>query len=332
MSYDTIQLDKSLYAASQGFTKALESADPTEQYRGTPLGELDAYERQLKRFGIRVGGAGSDRVEKFFQSAETSVLFPEYIARAVRQGMERADVLPRIAATTTRIEGLDYRSIETSAGTGNPESAVAEGDLLPETKVRTKTKLIGMHKHGRLLSASYEAIRFHRLDLFTVTLRQIGAEIAKTLLADAVDVLIHGDGGSGVAAGTVAMAGTNIAYADLIKLWDSFEPFEMTTLLAPTGMMQKLLALAELRDAAAGLNFHGTGKLVTPLGAELIKSNAVAAGSILALDKYAALEMVTAGGVVTDYDKLIDRQLERAAISTIVGFAKVHAGAVKVLA
>ena len=198
MSYDTIQLDKSLYAVSQGFTKALESIDPTEQYHGTPLGELDAYERQLKRFGIHISGAGSDRVEKFFQNAETGVLFPEYIARAVRQGMERADVLPRITATTTRINGLDYRSIETSAGTGDPETAVDEGDPLPETKVRTKQNLIAMHKHGRLLSASYEAIRFHRLDLFTVTLRQIGAEIAKTLLADAVDVLINGDGGNGV--------------------------------------------------------------------------------------------------------------------------------------
>ncbi|MCL2107287.1 MAG: phage major capsid protein, partial [Oscillospiraceae bacterium] len=124
MAFDNLKLDKSLYSAGQSFTQALEGADPSEQYRGTPLGELDAYERQLKRFGIRVSGAGSDRVEKFFRSSETATLFPEYIARAVRQGLERADVLPGITAATTQVNGLDYRSISAAAGTGDPDAAV----------------------------------------------------------------------------------------------------------------------------------------------------------------------------------------------------------------
>ena len=41
--------------------------------------------------------------------------------------------------------------------------------------------------------------------------------------------------------------------------------------------------------------------------------------------------MVQAGDIVTEYDKLIDRQIERAAISTITGFAKIFAGASKAL-
>ena len=39
--------------------------------------------------------------------------------------------------------------------------------------------------------------------------------------------------------------------------------------------------------------------------------------------------MVQAGDVIMDYDKLIDRQLERAVISTITGFAKIFNGASK---
>ena len=39
--------------------------------------------------------------------------------------------------------------------------------------------------------------------------------------------------------------------------------------------------------------------------------------------------MVQAGDIVTDYDKLIDRQMERAAISTIAGFSKIFADAVQ---
>ena len=42
--------------------------------------------------------------------------------------------------------------------------------------------------------------------------------------------------------------------------------------------------------------------------------------TLIGLDKSCTLEMVQAGEVITDYDKLIDRQMERAGISAITGF------------
>ena len=96
-------------------------------------------------------------------------------------------------------------------------------------------------------------------------------------------------------------------------------------------MAAKLLKLSEFRDAAAGLNFHSSGNLVTPFGAQLIKSSAVSSNTLIGLDKSCALELVTAGGVSTEFDKLIDRQLERAAITSIAGFAKIYAPASKSL-
>ena len=66
-NFETIRLEKGLYT-SGNFTKALESIDPSENYKGTSLEGLDAYQRQLKRFGIKVGGASSDVVEKFFKT------------------------------------------------------------------------------------------------------------------------------------------------------------------------------------------------------------------------------------------------------------------------
>ena len=328
MAFDTIKLDKGLYAAGKSFTQALEAADPSENYRGTALEGLDAYERQLKRFGIRVSGAGSDRVEKFFTSSQTAALFPEYIARAVRQGLERADQLGDIVAATTLVEGLDYRSVSSETTGGSP---TAEAEELPVTLVKTKGTLVNMRKHGRVLSASYEALRYHRLDLFTVALRQIGADIAKGILADAVDVLIDGDGNTGTAAGVVYKGGSSLAYDDLIALWNSFAPFTMTTILAGADGVSAILAMDEMRDSCAGLDFQGSGKLVTPLGAQLLKSAAVPAGKLVALDRNCALERVMAGDIVTDYDKLIDRQLSRAAISSTVGFAKVFPGAAVVM-
>lgn len=330
-NFDNVRLEKGLYATGN-FTKALESLDPDENYKGTSLEGLDAYQRQLKRFGIKVSGAGSDVVDKFFNTSDSAVLFPEYVSRAVKQGMEQADILPGIVASTTVFNGLDYRSI-TSLPTDEEKELkiVSEGAFIPETNIRTKENLVKLRKRGRSLVASYEAIRYQRLDLFTVTLRQIGAYIARTLLKDAIEVIENGDGNGNPAEVVNCASSGTLAYADLVDFWNSFDPYELNTIIAEPAVMAKLLKMEEFRDAAAGLNFHGTGKEITPLGAKLLKSSAVNAGTLIGIDKSAALEMVRTGDIMTEYDKLIDRQLERAVISCTAGFAKIFDGASKVL-
>lgn len=330
--YETLKLEKGMYnAPGKGFAQVLEGMDASENYRGTPLEGLDAYQRQLKRFDIHVSGPGSDLVEKFFQTSDSTALFPEYVARAVRQGMEQADLLPHLVATVTNIAGMDYRTL-TSEPSGDDKALkpVAEGAAIPQTTVTTKEHLVRLHKRGRMLVASYEALRFQKLDLFTVTLRQIGAYIARAQLSDAVEALVNGDEDSG-AAENLGTAGAAVDYAGLISLWGGLAPYQLNTMLASTETMQQILNLSELRDAQAGLNFQGTGKMVTPLGAALLHAPSLKAKGVIGLDKTCALEMVQAGGVTTDYDKLIDRQLERACISTIAGFAKIFDGAVKTL-
>ena len=110
--YENLKLEKGMYSQSgRSFAQTLEALDPSENYKGTSLEGLDAFQRQLKRFDIKVKGAGSDAVEKFFATSQSAVLFPEYIARSVRQGMEEANLLPHITAAVTRFDGMDYRSI-----------------------------------------------------------------------------------------------------------------------------------------------------------------------------------------------------------------------------
>ncbi|MBQ8766746.1 MAG: phage major capsid protein [Clostridia bacterium] len=330
-NFETIKLDKGLYNTRKGFLSELERIDPSENYKGTSLEGLDAFERQLKRFDIKLKGAGSSTVDKFFATTDSAVLFPEYVSRAVRQGIDEGKHLDSIIATRTNINGLDYRTI-TSIPTADEKELkeVAEGAQIPETVVHTQENLVTLKKRGRMLVASYEAIRFQRLDLFTVTLRQIGAYIARSQFKDAVDVLINGDGNNNPAAEIAPATAGTLTYEDLISLWNSFSPYEMNTIIASPDLTAKLLTMPEFRDAAAGLNFHGNGEMITPLGATLIKSTDIDS-TLVALDKNYALEMVTAGGVMTDFDKLIDRQLERAAITQISGFAKIFADSSKVM-
>ena len=339
MGFDSIRLEKGMYRESgKSFAQVLESLDPSENYTGTALEGTDAFQRQLKRFDIHARGAYSDPVEKFFRTAESSVLFPEYIARAVKQGMEENDVLPKIVATTTTIDAMDYRSVFSAASEDDKKlMQVAEGASIPATEIRSKSNLVKLNKRGRMLVASYEAIRFQKLDLFAVTLRQIGAYIQKMHLQDAVDVLVNGDGNNNAAEtltiGTSPLSGTKgtLTYAQLVEFWSQFEPYTMNALLASGDAMVKMLKLTELQNPLTGLNFQGTGKLSAPMGAELLRAACVPSGKLIGLDRRYALEMVQAGEVSVEYDKLIDRQLERAAITSISGFGKIMPEAAKVL-
>ena len=339
MAYDNLRLEKGMYRqAGMNFSQVLESLDPSENYRGTALEKTDAFQRQLKRFGIKVKGQDSSTVEKFFRNMDSAVLFPEYVARAVRSGIEENNILDQIVATTTVIDALDYRSIyaesdEDSVGA----KSVAEGAQIPETHVKCRDHLISLSKRGRMLVASYEAVRFQKLDLFSVMLRQIGSYIQKTQLSDAIDVLVNGDGNDNAAVqyqvGSDPISGSrgSLGYDQLVEFWGEFDPYTMNGMLMNSGMMTRMLKIPELQNPLTGLNFQGTGVLNTPLGAKVHRTGSVEDGMIIGIDSRFALERVLAGDVLVEYDKLIDRQLERAAITAISGFGKICDGAVKVL-
>ncbi len=337
--FDNLKLEKGMYGqAGKSFTQVLESADPSENYRGSDMEGMDAFQRQLKRFDIKVKGSGSDCVEKFFQSSESAVLFPEFVSRVVRQGMEESNILPSITATSTVFDGMDYRSIASIPSEEDKKlHRVGEGAQLPQTFIKTQENLVKLHKRGRMLVASYEAIRFQRLDLFAVTLRQIGSHIARMHVEDAINVILNGDGNNNAAdtykVGTDPISGTagTLDYGALLDFWAQFDPYGMNTMLVSGDVMLQMLKMNEFQNPMTGLNFQGTGELTTPMGAKLLRTSALPAGKLIGLDKHYALEQIRCGDVLVEYDKLIDRQLERAAITSISGFSKLYQGASKVL-
>ncbi len=326
-NFETIRLDKGMYKSGIPLTDQLEELDPSARYKGTEMEHLDAFQRQLKRFDIRVKGEHSDPLEKFFATGDSAALFPEYVARAVQQGMRHQQDLEAILASKTVIHSLDYRSIRIDDSFDKELKQVAEGAFIPQTSIRLNDNLVRLHKRGRMLAASYEAIKFQRLDLFTVALQQIGAYIAKAQMKDAVDLLLNGDAKGQNAAKSITTSATTLAYGDLLTLWNQFEDYEMDTIIASPDMAAAILALSEFKDPQVGANFLSTGKPVTPLGARLIRSSAVPEKTLIALDSSCALEMVSAGAVSVEYDKLIDCQMERAAITSTAGFAKIFPGA-----
>lgn len=105
----------------------------------------------------------------------------------------------------------------------------------------------------------------------------------------------------------------------------------MNTLIVSPKSLKAILTLPEFKETGIGESFHSTGSLITPFGAKIVRANVCPDGFIIGLDSKYALEMVTNGGIQVEYDKLIDTQLERAAVSTTYGFNLLFPDAVKVL-
>ena len=314
--YNDIKLEKGLYNLSgKSFTAALEELDPTSAYCGTPLEKLDAFERQLKRFNIRVKGSDCDSVEKFFTSTESAVLFPEFGTRSIRKGFDDT-ILSSVCAVKTVVNSGQYLGCVLDDSTAY--DVCSQGETLPTATVTESSAATVLAKYGRLISASYESIRQQRLDVFGVMLRSVGVRLAAAVVKKAVEVL---------ADGADEVSTTELTYADLAELYGKFESFDMTTVIASPALAAKIAAMDQLSDSSADAD----GRFILPFGSELIKTSAAGADTIIGIDRDYALEFITSTELVMETDKLIDRQLDQMTASITCGFRKITPDAVKVL-
>lgn len=318
--YNDVKLEKGMYhLANKSFLQALEEADPASQYAQTPLAKLDAYERQLKRFDIRVSGACCDRVEKFFTTTESAVLFPEFVRRAVMQGMGET-VLSEITAVVSRSESNRYQGCEL---TDTAEYKVtAAGAELPASEIMECAEPVTLVKYGRLIKASYEAVRQQRLDVFALMLRRVGRRLAESVVSGAMDVLRLA-----AADDPLTKAGSTLAYADLAALYGRFKGCSLTTVLASPAVAAEILVMSQMQEASS----KEVTEIRLPFGAKLIKCAQLDDAAVLGLDRDFALEQIQSSDVVLETDKLIDRQLDCIAISVNIGFRTLIPGAVQML-
>lgn len=319
--YDTIKLEKGLYHLSgKTFTQALEAADPSDQYAGTDLAALDAYERQLKRFDIRISGRNCDRVEKFFTTTESAVLFPEFVRRAVKRGMEES-ILPDITAASAAVHGTVCKGFAVSEGSDGYGTKTAEGDTLPATAIRETDDPISLSKYGRLITASYETIRTQRIDVFAVMLRAVGRKLAGAIAADALAVIAD-------SAESFAPAGSALAYSDLAKLYGKFGDYELSAVIASPQTVAEILAMEQMRDRT--LDSKGCVRL--PFGAKLLGDSSLTPGTVVGISGSFALACLFGSDVLLESDRLIDCQLDRIAVSVYAGFQPLMSGAAAVIA
>lgn len=307
--YQNVTLEKGLYhLTNKSFVQALEGLDPSAQYAETPLAGLDAYERQLKRFDIRISGPQCDRVEKFFTSTESAVLFPEFVRRAVQQGMN-ASMLSEITAVETHTDSSQYLGC-TITETDSYGTATSQSDALTASTILEATSALVLDKYGRVVKASYEAVRRQRLDVFAVFLRSVGMQLAQALMQQAITTLTAEAGSSSTKAGSA------LAYSDLATLYGKFTTYNMNTLLVSPKVAATILAMTEMEDVVP----VEQAQVRLPFGTVLCKVPQMSDNVIIGLDKNFALEMVTGSNLILETDRLIENQLDLITVSLQCGF------------
>jgi hypothetical protein len=314
--YNDIRLEKGMYDLSgKSFTAALEELDPSSAYSGTPLEKLDAFERQLKRFNIRVSGQDCDRVEKFFSSTESAVLFPEFVTRCIRKGFDDTILSTVCAAKTINCSGQYLGCVLDDSAS---YTSTSQAGTLPTATVTEAATAVTLAKYGRLVNASYEAVRQQRLDVFGVMLRSIGVKLAVTVFKNAFTVL---------KTGVTPITSSELTYAKLADLYGAFDNFDMTTVIAPPALAAKIAAMDQVAESCTMTE----GRMILPFGAELIKTSAADSNTIIGIDRRFALEFITSTDLVMETDKLISCQLDQITVSITCGFRKITPDAVKVL-
>ena len=318
--YTDIKLEKSMYSvAGRSFTQVLAELDPDRQYKGTELEGLDAYERQLKRFGIKVRGKGCDSVERFFSTSDSAVLFPEYVRREIRAGFDGASLLGEIAAASSLTDSYDYRALSVTV-TGS-EAGVEQLAELPQTTVKLASTATALTKFARRADCSFEAVRKQRIEAFGVILRTLGAQIARAINSSAISALLSSASGSTYSG--------SITYAALAAFWASMNAFDMDVMLCSPDTMAAILALDEMKYCVT--DFMSSGKVVTPYGVTIIKASSLASGTILGIDSKCAAEAVYGSDIVIDTDRLISTQCDEVTASILCGVSVLTSAAVKKL-
>jgi hypothetical protein len=198
----------------------------------------------------------------------------------------------------------------------NPGVAIADSTIYENSTSEILLKL------GRVINAPYEVVRQQNLDIFSVQLRIIGRKLGNALYNRILNTISDN-------ATTVDASSHDITYNDLITLYSTFTNYDMNVLIASPAICSKILSISEINDCCHPQTVDNA--IILPFGAKLIKCSSMSDDYIYALDKNFAIEYVTATDIFMETDNVINRQLDRLAVSTQFLFRCLESNAMKAL-
>lgn len=355
---EKITLNKDLYAQAsvQGITLSqyLEQLDPTAE--GS---KLTAFDRQMKEQGIMARsvpakGFSAHTVEAFYQTEQSKVLFPEYVATQLREALQMGSILPYLTTNVTMIDSNSYRAayldFNEDAKKASKLRRVTEASELPEATIKLRQKSVNIYKYGLAIRSSYEAIRRMKIDMLARHIRFIGMQIGLDETNEILELLQNGDGNANTAAeklslSTLDSGATKLTRAAWVRFLLKFYPYGCDTVVAGEDALVQVLdiltppnrekieeSLSENKSVTLNVQFpQGIFKPVTflyyPDTPKVSTKNAIFG---IARD-YAVEKVLEIGSDIQEADRFITNQTQVLTISENSGFASMYPQAAKIL-
>ncbi len=324
-TYKNIKLEKGMYEYSnKSFLQILEELDPTENYEGTALAGLDAFQRQLKRFNIKVNGRNADTVDKFFKSDETRLLFPEYTRRVIESGMDENALYKTIINRKiyAKNNNCEVVVIENGNEEENVIKPIEEGGEIPESNLKIKSRQVKPIKIGQSFEISREAMMGKSIDDFSFLIKEISKQFSEKLSDDAVKTIIEGDG-SDNAIKTSEVTSKKLSVINIYHSMHNLPPtYNCTHILVSPKAMQAILDMPELADPKTGINLMATGNLNDMFGARIVVAPNLKDFVMLFLDKTKCLDLVIFQDVQVEHTQIQQKQTHLITVTLRYTFLK----------
>jgi hypothetical protein len=223
---------------------------------------------------------------------------------------------------------------------------VGEAADIPLGKLTEAEHTIRLHKYGRGIQLTYEAMRRSRVDRLAWWIQWAALQDEIDKVSAALTTLISGDG-NGNAATNYALNTLDAAAVSgtlTLKGWLAFRmkwksPYMMTHALMreAAALQMMLLNTGSANVPLAGANLGGQAVALTPINvtADAVRygwTDDVAANVILGYDRRFGLELVTEiGSVITETERYITNQTNILVMSEVMGFSVLDGSAAKTL-
>ena len=278
-------------------------------------------EELLYRAEIKASGPRTDVVGKLFEYTDLEVLVPEIMSNKIYAGLLMDSLVPKFVATETVItKGYDYKKLYINDTEQERQtSIITPGRDIGETQIGIAEKSIQLRKYGTYLTITYETLEGQRLNVWGLCLERIGKQIQIDQTDDMFYTIVNGDGNTSTAAGTTVetVSTGTIATADVIAWATGLPvPYKLNVFAGKKALLQEYLAtLVGLNNP---FNMYATG-VDLPQHYEWDRT-IITADTFVGVDSRYAIEHLHSGGVLTESEKIIRKQVNGTAITYWGGF------------
>lgn len=344
---EVLKSGKGIYrtAKNQGMSlSAWLNKEYAEDIKGS---DLDAFETILREIELPDGkgiivqsipekGIYADKVERFFATEDSSIIFPEWINRTAREALKDDSILNELVGLRTGITSGTYETVNITVTDDDvTKKRVVEGSELPEATIASSENSIKLRKYGRQVKTTYEAARRATIDKFALTIKAILRQSSVDRATACYNVLMDGDGNSNAATvkevnGTYGETADAISYTSWMNFRMDLYPHELTTLVGNKAALIKFLTkdapdIDPLKLFAQlgydNMNERGTIAQNIFGNYRVVYLPTATANKLLGLDKNYAVEMVSEiGADLSEVDKLVTTQWNVIALSEVNGF------------